>query len=1002
MIQHTFKSFYRLEARLLWPLSTLCSPNMLSRGASNASRRPQRSKSTPSFRPRAVTADECNIDESETLHQDALTAANLAYERAKERKKTQKGATTGDGEREPKKASVDIPNLGRRQSVRFVGPNAVPTRARSITRREAFDYKANHESHRQSYSSCLADPSFLSNEDSVIALPDDFGEVYVASEPSSYRRLRKAKSMFSPGKAPSAVIASGTPNSKRGFQRCSLQSSDAVGEPIRVPDPRLKRSYSFLRGVTDRLSTANRQYAAHDAAIELARNTYLQQVEQQKLNEQPPFLHLGRRAKTQKVFRRTVRTSSTNSYGSAISSPLSSEELKRPKGLGSMARTISQTWKDKINQVFKRSSNDRGIPVQHLDATHAHYGDRTPASDGSAQRLPPFPEPNAELLRRVGSRDSSLHSRPFMFNKSPRASSIRSLSSDEEESNDKSRVTSWTNSTAANTINMPNFVERKRLSIIREDGGPHQSSSCTQQRDDSGNGYATFWEPLKQGSASHVETKRIFSALQREINQNNRKATTDDSDSGTNSDSDRQRKNQPRSIPGRRSSNRSGVRRVSIAPEAIHHNQNLKVSTSGILNFPAGNCVDHSLPQNTTKTSRSEYPQSYEDIQERLTPQEIANVNESSVFVSKRPLREVKSAFFPPSTRIERCNMSPFRRVMHAGSEDEDAAIRSDFADQRAMIGSRIRNGSVAGSESVYSRSSSDQMTKAASSSLSLAGSESSGKLGTAVIIASRPSTQQPSARPVFPQEYSSANYSGAWKDFLASQVASLEDTGRPHGLVGEDFSAKERGHRKESAQLDGDDMKIGTSRMPAIVPIQPLGILQGNSIGRPRSMGEMVPFSNQHNPKRFRDRQNENTPVTPYLVSSQKQSNAEAGVSSSGTVKCPPSGSRQRPLQASLDSRNDSNNASATESPRVSPERTERLRRLQSSSSATLRKTSSNYENWALNNTINNAGHESDGSRHPMHTLAGKNHKLVDSFLKDRRNQMRISEESAIEPAFL
>lgn len=937
------------------------------------------------------------------LHQDALTAANLAYERAKERKKTQKGVAREDGDQEPKKASDGIPILGRRQSVRFVGPNAVPTRTRSITRREVWDYRANHESHRPPSPSRLADTSLLSNAGSVTALPEEFDEVYVASEPSSYRRLRKAKSMFSPSKPPSAIFTSGTPNSKGHTQRRSLQSSDAVGEPINVPGPHLKRSYSFLRGVTDRLSTANRQYATHDAAIELARITYLQQVEQQRLNEQPSILHLGRRARTQKGFRRTVRTSRTNSYGSAVSSTLSSVELKPPKSLGSTARTISQTWKEKVKRVFKRSSNEQGIPVQHLDATHAHYGDHTPTTHGSAHTLSSFPEPNAELLRRVGSRDSSLHGRPFVFKKSPRPSSIRSLNSDEEEINNKSRVTSWTNSTAANTINMPNFVERKRLSIIREDGGPHQSSSCTQQRDDLGNGYATFWEPLKQSGAGHVETTSIFSALQREIDQNNRKATIDDSDCGTNSDSDRQRKDQSRSIPGRRSSSRPGVRRVSLTPEATHQIQESQVSSSSTLDFPAGTSVDHSLQQTTKKNGCSTYPQDYEQNHEGLTPQEIANVNESSVSVSKRPLREVESAFFPSSTRIERCNMSPFRRAMYAGSEDENAAIRSDFADQRAMVGSRMRNGSVAGSESVYSRSSSDQTTKAAVSSPSLAGTESSGKTGTAVIITSCPPTQKPSVRPFFPQRFSSANYNGAWKNFLASQMASLESTGKDHSLIGEDVSVKERGHRKESAQLNGDDMKIGTSRTPDIVPKQPLGILQRNSIGRLRSTGEMVPFTNQHPPKQIMDGKNENAPIIPHSVSSQKRSNTGAEAPLPGTK---PSGLRQRPLQASQNPQNSSNKSSATETPRISPERAERLHRLKSSSSAArLRKTSSNYEIQALSNTINNAGHDperSDGSPHPMHTLAGKNHQLVNSFLKDRRKEMRISEESAIEPAFL
>lgn len=979
--------------------------SMPSRGGTSASCRPQRSKSTPSLMPRAAISNERNRDELEKLHQDALTAANLAYERAKERKVTHKDVIKGDGEQEPKKASDGIPILGRRQSVRFVGPNAVPSKTRSITRREAFDNKPKYNSHRQSFLSHLADTSILSNEDSFTALSDGFGEVYVASEPSSYRRLRKAKSMFSPGKAPSAVFASGTPNTKHHFQRRSLESSDAMSELMRNPQSHLKRSYSFLRGVTDRLSTANRQYATHDGAIELARNNYLQQVEEQRFKEQPSFLHLRRRAKTQKSFRRTVRTSSTNSYGSTGLSSLSSVEQKRPVELGPTARTISQTWKERIKRIFIRSSNDHGIPVQHLDATHTHYGNHTPTPHGSAQVLPSFLKPDAKLLRRVGSRNSSLHSSPFILDKRHRHSSIRSLSSDEEEINDKSRVTSWTNSTAANTINMPNYVERKRLSIIKEDGGPHQSSSSTQHYDDLGNGYATFGEPVKQGGIGHVETRRIFSALQREIDQNNSKATVDDSDSGTNSTLDRQRLDQSLLIPGRMSSNRPGVRFFSTTLAAAHENGDSKVSSSGIPNFSAEKCVDNSLQRTTTEISRSKYAQGCEHIREVLTPQEIANMNESSIPVVKRPLREVQSAFFPSSTRIGRSNISPFRRAMYAGSGDEDAAIRSDFADQRAMIGSSIQNGSVAESESVYSRSSSDQTTKAATSSLSLAGTDSSGNIGTAVVITSRPSMQPSSARPFSPERDSSVKYSGTWKDFLGSQMVSLEGSGRPQGLACRNTSVTERGHRKESAQLDGDDIMIGTLRTLDLVPKQPLGILQGNLIARPRSTGETAPFRNQRPTERSLNRQNENTPVAPYSGRPHKRANTGTGVPLSGTMICPPSGLRQRPSQGSPRSQYHPKAASATESSRVSPERAERLRRLKSSSSATLRDTSADCEIRARLNTISNAGHGLErpgGSTHPMHTHAGMDHNLIDSFLKDRRKQMRISEESALEPAFL
>lgn len=970
---------------------------MFLHGASNASPRPQRSKSTPSFKSQSVITSDGNRYEPATP-QDALTAANLAYERAKQRRFGQNNNARKDEEQDLHRDLNKMPGLAKRQSVRFVGPNAVPSRARSITRREAPNFKANHDPGR-----CPVNGSSLSYDgESVTALPEEFNEVYVASEPSSYRRLRKTKSMFSPGKTPSAIFGRKTPNSRRIFPRQSLQSSDATSEPIKVPDPRLKRSYSFVRGVTDRLSMANRQYATHDAAIQLARDTYLQEVEQQRLKKQPSLLGLTRRARAPKVFRRSVRTSSTNSYGSAISSQPTSVEVKSPAGLGPMAKSVSQTWKEKLRRVFKRSLTSESIPVQHLVASHAHYGDHIRTTSLSAPPFPPFSEPNATILRRVGSKESSLHSESTIVSKSPRPGSVRSVNSLDDDIGSKSRVTSWTNSTAANTVNMQNTKEPKRLSIIREDGSPYRPSASTSKFGRSGEMYATFQQPVKQMGLGRVDTKRIFSALRKEIDQNHRNMVLDDSNPGTNSDFDRQRKQHVFSIPGRRSSNRPRVRHVNTTPEPPHPNQGLRVSRFETSDTSAEISSSRSLDLETSPDTRSQHQQSLQEIQPGLTPQEIANMNEHSTPGSKRPLREVKSAFFPPSVRIERSNVSPFRRAMFVDGENEDAAILPERLNRRAYAGDRIRNGSVAGSDSVYSRSSDDPATRAGASFVSLAESDCSGRAGMAVIMASP--RQEPSPRPYHSRIHSAAKDSGDWKKFLASQVAPLEDRNKARAFLVDGFMAKEKGHKKEGAQLDGDDLMIGTSRTSDIVPKQPLGVIQANSIQRPPLMGEMIIKGNRSLVRGATNSQNENAPIVSVPMtpppSVHSVNNAPAGVEKSF-----PNRLRQKASQASLLSQTASSQASATKRPRMSPQRAERLRRLKRSSSASLRKTPSDSENQATNDVTRKVSleHESlDDGLSILYNYAGKSQKLVDGFLKDRRSHMRISEESTVEPAFL
>lgn len=968
-----------------------------------------------------------STNDAETTHEQALTAANLAFERANERQTPKKDRNGQDT------TSIanndDGPRLGRRQSVRFTGPTAVQTLNRSITRREAPGYRTSqhpHESQLQSLSHNI-EPSIASNErrSSALAQPTgEFGESDNASVPSSYRRLRKAKSMFSPGKAPSAVFSDGIPHSKRHFHRQSLQSSDAYHEPLRAPDPRLRKSYSFLRGVTDRISTSSRQYVTTDAAVQLARDQYLHQLEQQRLKEQPSFLGLGNRRKSQQAFRRTVRTSSTNSYGSAIASPLASVDLPNIKHLGHRARSLSQTIKKKIQRVFKRSSDiEDTIPVQQIKATHPHYGEYISTSDGQEQRYPPVPEPDAELLLRVGSRESGTYTAPSFVDKSARPGSIRSTHSDDDESNGKSRVTSWTNSTAANTINMPQTLERKRLSIIKEDGGPHQPSSSARQHEGTSDGYASFRQPVRQSSAGRVagpiDTQRVFSALQRKIDENNREAALDDSDSGTDSSSGHQKARPHTRTPRRTSSIRKGAKAKS---SSLSRSCGANISNSVVFSPSAMESFNDKFYQHKSQSTHREYPQQdFLDLREGLTPQQVAEMNEHGIPLAKRPLHEVKSAFFPPSMRIERSNPSPYRRAMHASDETEAGSYsrvngdRPRWEGPSSAVTGRLHNGSATGSESIYSRSSGGDNPKATRSSISLASSGSSGEAGTAIIITGHPGKNEQSAHPVAIQHrYSSVASSGNWRNFMATQVASLEDYGTRQEQTDDARLVNDIGHRREHAQADSDEVNIGILQSRTDIVNQPLAIIQRNSNLRkapepkiPHSLGDRLPLmsirplTNVGNVK-----QNENGPLSRASEHSRKISNVENERRALSRFHEPSSGLRQQNSHSSLKMQKEQRNSPTTANVRYSPERAERLRRLKSSSGSSLGKQSSQNENQTSRHTVcEEKDHESDAPdtrSNVLETQVGNNHKLVDSFLKGRRSVMRISEESGADPAFL
>lgn len=952
---------------------------MFRRSKSDIPQRPRRTKSASSVSLRAGYLTESGNLEAGALNQQALTAANLAYERASGCASGNKGATKAEGWQRlgRSETSKDQPGPERSQSVRFAGPNARPLMIRSITRREAPHSSASHESCSPSVPSRTT--LHFPNGDSLMAQPGEFGESELASMQSSYRKLRKAKSMFSPGRTPPAVFSGDAQKYKRHFKRHSWQSNAASEEHSGVLTPRLQRSHSFLRGVTDRITSSNRQYATHDAAIQLARDTYLQQLEEQRLKQQPSFLNIGKRRKSQKPFRKTVRSHSTISYGTAVASPLASIEPAKAS-MGQKARSLSQTLKQKIQRVFKRSANDQPpVPVQHLSASHAHYRDYTKSSNGHVDDYSPIPEPNAELVGLVSSRETKQHDVPVYVDQSSRPGSIRSVSmhSNDGESNDRSRVTSWTDSTAADTITtIPQVVERKRLSIIKEDGGPYQPSSSSRMYGILNDDNVKVRQSLRQKTADRVEAERVYSALQRKIDEDNRKAGFG-YDSRTDSSAERHRLQRTMSTPTRTSSRCRGE---GSAP------MSLALETSIESTYPS-------------------YQQDYTEVLKGLTPQEIAEMNESGLPASRRPLREVKSAFFPPCMRIERSSTSPFRRMLKTRTEDHDRAQVNGDPDGQDV---RLRNDSVAGSNSIYSRSPGGHTMTAIGSFVSLPGSESNYDAGTATIHRVDPAKHRALNRPPIGRRNSSADLSGTWRRFMADQVAFLEKLPPSNEQAYDVFALREYGHKREDAQIDNDDVSIGRQQPPRNFPKQPLGVIHSNTLSHSPFKNRAIPsFGGDSASRRTSSflypnptTQNENNPFDQCLSYPGKPSMAGSR-----------NGLRKEQPQSLIGPQEDPKKAFNNADVRHSPERVERLRRLKSSSSMSLLKKSSQKENPAADDSCKasyslsqqgQVSNDSDASPLGPGDNVVDTHKMVESFLKGRRRDLGASDESGTTPAFL
>ena len=1031
---------------------------MLSRGNSTASNRLRRAKSSSFAQSAAhrIVIEPQTIDPLTARHQ-AVAAASHAFENA------QGGQWQTSG---PSPVKDKEKRLGRRQSVRFAGPNATDTRDIQITQRVVPSENVNNGGHRgpahahaphisEEAQPCLSE-SFLPTSQ------EEYAGFRISSIPSSYPKLRKSKSMFnSRNNRPAILAGDSTPKIAQ------------ANRALPAPSPRLRRSFSFVRD-SDNTSTHTDQDTIQDIAVQIARDRFLRQAESQPSEENSHSVPSGKTQKTQKAFRRTVRTSSTNSYGSGVVSatPPSADRITK-RGFGNKARSLSVSLKNRLKRVFSRASDaEAAFPVQQVDAGRLHFGNSISPSSGVDEQYHPVPSPHHDIVRKTLSRESILIDVPEILDKPSNSGSIGSARSDDDISNTRSRATSWTNSTATNTVTSNQIKEKKRLSIIQENGGPYQPSSPIRHYGDLG---SLFHQPFRSnsvGARAGVDSRRIYSAIQRRIDERKQNThSSDESEIGTEKGAENDGF-QP-----------SDTERVSLrsrtmantSPGIIFQGQRVRMRKSA--EFASTAVASDSLIPAKEGPIDQCYQGNLIGMPIGLTPQQIAERNESVIPSLKRPLREVKSTFFPSSTHIERSNTSPYRRAMHSSVEEEngtEAVVKSyGYTEstgsplRRITPGSaRIRN--TARTESIYSRNSSGDTPKPEKSSLSLATSAGSAEAGTAVIITTRTRKSDQSLSPFRQRSNSSIRSSVDWQQLMASPFAS-ESPGDENRKVLYTSTSKENGHTRVNAQIHGDDVHSGSLvKGPTESPKRPLGTIHGNIISpRPvlksensQPMNDRFPLF-ERNSQPAQSKVNERySPITSdsYPVTSMRRwSQADYEKYSSGRAGAAAADKR---LSAPLESSSSnaairrgqllagSESLSEAQPPlsrqlrgllelkqkdkykaRNSPERTARLRRMQSTPNSlgadqlTIKALSgesdavlgNRYHLQEKQNIItegqttptkdrrssddgvisceNYGGGGSTGEVDPYGQL-GDGHKLVDIFLSDRRRQMRINED--------
>ncbi|BCR85854.1 uncharacterized protein ACHE_21312S [Aspergillus chevalieri] len=360
----------------------------------------------------------------------------------------------------------------RRSYDRLGGPEnvAVPSRRRLTETASPMDEPSPN----------LSMACYMENQDTYpAALPpiNEFGGLdgRMASQPSSYRKLRKAKSMFSTRQRAAPVPYGGISSEQYSSPVASQEGSADNARPHGT----LRRSMSFLKGGSQRTRSI-RHAKSQDVAIQLARTQFAQ--------GRKPSLTTLRPRKEQKPFRKSFRNPSesiTETGGTPVS-----ERSKNGGAIHGKARSLSSSIKKGLKRVLglsKPAEEQSQAPESPVVQNQWNYAHSSTPSSANQDYVP-------------DSDYSYFNSPEERFVSPARPPTLRSSRSSESLATSRSRVTSWADSTVPNTVTTKRAGDMNSLSIIDENGTPGGRSRAGSPRPN-----------------TSIEGQRLYSALMKHI-----------------------------------------------------------------------------------------------------------------------------------------------------------------------------------------------------------------------------------------------------------------------------------------------------------------------------------------------------------------------------------------------------------------------------------------------------------------------------------------------------
>lgn len=470
--------------------------------------------------------------------------------------------------------------LGRRQSVRFVGPDsALQTRASKISmhtiapEREQDPASAvargsvrrsqssqqigigRHSVLRDSQNIPLPDrtssrgkalqtpKSALKKEYLQALMPNHqqyTPEDDIASMPSSFRKVRKTRSMFvtrdpvRTSQDTTSFASETTPQaaSTKAWPRFSFLNRKENDPRPSTPTLKALRSTNFLRHRKDpRKDRTSTSTADQDPAYD--QSPTLDPTESSVRSRILPksSMFFGPKAHRLAPGMRKSLKNSASIAALPVSGTTASISMSIHGSMRVKARKVSSSIRSRFKNLFiSKSEDDAGFPAQQIEAQRSHVTDLFDVNHfgPAASDTEHYHVHETSSLSRVPSRLPALHSVPSNERLRSRSGSIDSFrSADRRVSDETSRVTSWA-STEANTVIAQRTEEssedwdRQRLSVITEHGLHDPSASLPRpkpalQTITSQEELAppTIFERLAPGTA--VDSQRVYSALMKRM-----------------------------------------------------------------------------------------------------------------------------------------------------------------------------------------------------------------------------------------------------------------------------------------------------------------------------------------------------------------------------------------------------------------------------------------------------------------------------------------------------